>query len=74
MAYFESYTHEIIYQIREEQDKFIFKTVAPYCEEKTKMIISKDILTRALICFKEEHYDEYMALLEKAESEEEKCK
>ena len=67
--YLESYINEIESHIIEEEDKFIYEAVAPYCSGKTKMIISKDILTRALICFKEEHYDEYMALVEKAVSE-----
>lgn len=59
----------IVQQVREEQDRFIFETITPYIEDMTKMVISKKILCRALQCFQEEHFEEYMAL--KKESEEE---
>lgn len=61
-------TTKIVQQVREEQDKFIFETVEPYLIDATKMVISKRILCRALQCFQEEHFEEYMAL--KKESEE----
>ena len=62
-------TESIIQQVREEQDRFIFETVEPYIKEMTKMIISKKILCRALQCFKEEHFEEYMALIKESEEE-----
>ena len=60
-------TESIIQQVREEQDRFIFETVEPYAKEMTKMIISKKILCRALQCFQEEHFEEYMALIKESE-------
>lgn len=63
-------TTKIVQQVREEQDRFIFETVEPYLIDATKMVISKRILCRALQCFQEEHFEEYMAL--KKESEENK--
>ncbi len=62
-------TERIIQQVREEQDRFIFETVEPYIKEMTKMIISKKILCRALQCFQEEHFEEYMALRKESERE-----
>lgn len=61
-------TETIIQQVREEEDRFIFETVQPYIRDMTKMVISKKILCRALQCFQEEHFEEYIAL--KRESEE----
>ena len=61
-------TERIVQQVREEQDRFIFETITPYIKDMTKMVISKKILCRALQCFQEEHFEEYMAL--KKESEE----
>lgn len=61
-------TERIVQQVREEQDRFIFETVEPYLKDMTKMVISKKILCRALQCFQEEHFEEYIAL--KKESEE----
>jgi hypothetical protein len=58
----------LVQQVREDQDKFIFETITPYIKEMTRMVISKKILCRALQCFQEEHFEEYMAL--KKESEE----
>ena len=63
-------TYTIAKQVTEETDKFIFETIRPYCEEQSKIIVSKELLKRALICFKEEHYDEYITLQKMAESEE----
>lgn len=61
-------TNRIVQRVREEQDRFIFETVEPYLKDMTKMVISKKILCRALQCFQEEHFEEYIAL--KKESEE----
>ena len=62
-------TESIIQQVREEQDRFIFETITPYIEDMTRMIISKKILCRALQCFQEEHFEEYMALKKESEDE-----
>lgn len=63
-------TESIIQQVREEQDRFIFETVEPYIKDMTKMVISKKILCRALQCFQEEHFEEYMALKKESEEKE----
>lgn len=60
-------TEKIVQQVREEQDRFIFETVTPYIKEMTKMVISKKILCRALQCFKEEHFEEYIILKKESE-------
>lgn len=64
-------TESIVQQVREEQDRFIFETITPYIEETTKMIISKKILCRALQCFQEEHFEEYIALKKESEAQKE---
>ncbi len=56
--------------IREEHDRFVFEQIKPWCEKETKMVVSKEILCRALTCFRDEHPYEYIALKELAESEE----
>ncbi len=63
-------TETIIQKVREEEDRFIFETVQPYIRDMTKMVISKKILCRALQCFQEEHFEEYMALKEESEKNE----
>ena len=55
---------QIVEQVKEEHDRFIFETIYPYCQEKTKMVISKKILCRALEWYKKEHLDEYTELIE----------
>jgi len=60
-------TERIVQQVREEQDRFIFETVEPYLKDMTKMVISKKILCRALQCFQEEHFEEYIALKKESE-------
>lgn len=60
-------TETIIQRVSEEQDRFIFETVQPFIRDKTKMVISKKILCRALQCFQEEHFEEYMALRKESE-------
>lgn len=60
----------IVQQVREEQDRFIFETITPYIEDMTKMVISKKILCRALECFKNEHPEEFNALMNEMEDKE----
>ena len=56
---------EITTLVKEEYDRFIFKTIQPWCQEITRMTISKEILNRALICYQNEHKEEYEELLKK---------
>ena len=55
---------QIVEQVKEEHDRFVFETIYSYCQEKTKMVISKKILCRALEWYKKEHLDEYTELIE----------
>lgn len=57
---------EITTLVREEHDRFIFETIRPWCQEITKMTISKEILNRALICYQTEHKEEFEELLKKS--------
>ena len=62
-------TDKIAYTVQEEFDRFVFQTVEPYLEEMTKIVISKEILVRALICFANEHPEELKQLQEKMAEE-----
>ena len=58
-------TGEIINKVKETKDDFIFTTIARFMEndiEMSKIVMSKQILCRALICFKEEHTEEFYRL------------
>ena len=62
-------TNEIIHKVEETRDDFIFTTILRFMEqdyEMSKIPMSKQILCRALIHFKEEHSDEYYSLLDKS--------
>ena len=61
---------EIARCVTEDCDKWVFDTVSPYLEEKTEMKVSKRLLERALICFREEHPEEFEKLKKMAEGEE----
>ena len=65
---------EVIYKVAEkmteDQDRFIFEQIRPWCEENTKIVISKRILCRALELYKREHKDEYYELLKEVEDDE----
>ena len=41
--------------VTEDLENFIFTTIKPYCEEVAKMKISKELLIRALLEYKENH-------------------
>lgn len=61
-----NFTMEIAHQVEETQEDFIFTVVCKYFgqdDEISKMPISKEILRRAILCFEEEHHDEYYQLL-----------
>ena len=61
-----NFTMEIAHQVEETQEDFIFTVVYKYFgqdDEISKMPISKEILRRAILCFAEEHHDEYYQLL-----------
>lgn len=62
-------TDEITYTVQEEFDRFIFQSVEPYLEEMTKIVISKEILVRALTCFAHEYPEELKYLQEKIAKE-----
>lgn len=57
--------NKITYTMEEEFDRFIFLSVEPYLKDMTKIVISKEILVRALICFANEHPEELKHLQEK---------
>ena len=56
-----------ITKVTEEDDEFIFRHLQQYCEGMTSVTgithVPKQLLIRALICFKEEHKDEYNFLM-----------
>lgn len=39
----------VVTKVTEDQDKFIFETIRPYCEEITQQVIDKKTLSQALI-------------------------
>ena len=62
-------TAEIVEKFNETRDDFIFTTIVrSFGEyvETSKLIISKEILIRALACFREEHTEEYNRLIEES--------
>lgn len=65
--YIANYTMEIAHKVEETKDDFIFTTISKFMdleETVSKIPMSKQILCRALICFKEDHPEEYATLLE----------
>lgn len=44
-----SIVEKMVFQIAEEQDRFIFKTISPYCSRIVQHEISKNEITRALL-------------------------
>ena len=60
---------DILHKAEETQDDFVFTTIMRYLDKDTLLdarIISKKILCRALICFKEDHPEEYARLLKES--------
>lgn len=69
MEQIEKYIHEITHKVEETRDDFIFTTISTFMGqniELSKIPISKEILCRALVCFKNEHADEYYKLLDES--------
>lgn len=66
--------NEQIRLVHEDQDKFIFETIATYTDgvlaHEGIIKIPKKILERALICFRSEHPEEFMYLLKEGEKDE----
>lgn len=59
---------EYVTHVTETEDKFIFDHVSRYINEELftpeyQTIVPKRLLERALICFKEEHKDEWNVLM-----------
>lgn len=52
------FTAEIQTQCQETRDEFIFKQVKPFCENAVRMVISKELLVRALTEYFENHPEE----------------
>lgn len=59
--------------IEEDKDKFIFETIRTYTDgvlaDEGIIKIPKKLLKRALICFKAEHPEEFMYLLNGGDKE-----
>lgn len=60
--------------INEDEDKFIFETIRTYTDgvlaHEGIIKIPKKLLTRAIICFRNEHPEEFEILLKEGEEEE----
>lgn len=58
---------QFITQVSEEEDEFIFTHLQKYCEGMTSVTgithVPKQLLIRALTCFKEEHKEEFDFLM-----------
>ena len=50
---------DFIIKLEETRSDFIFETIYPYCEERTRMKISKNLLIRALREYKKNHPKEF---------------
>ena len=62
-------TTQIICEFNETMDDFVFTSIARAFgkdEEMSRLIMSKEILRRALVCFREEHAEEYYRLLDES--------
>ena len=65
----ENYTLDIIHKVTETRDDFIFQTVLKSFELTDKLpdlIISKELLRRAIACFSVEHKEEFEKLREES--------
>ena len=51
----EDIMNAVSHKVTEDFENFIFKTIQPYCEEVAEMKISKELLVRALLEYKENH-------------------
>ena len=63
-------THRILHRMTEEKNRLVLDTIQQYLingdwqdsGEIERMVISKALIKRALICFKNEHPEEFEAL------------
>lgn len=58
------FTDKIVTTVKEDTDRFIFETVGEYLSMKCQVIIPKQVLVRSIECFKQEHKEEFDALME----------
>lgn len=64
-----SITTQIICEFNETKDDFIFTSIARAFEKDeimSKVPMSKEIMKRALLCFRDEHTEEYHRLLDES--------
>jgi hypothetical protein len=55
----------VSYKVTETFEDFIFEIVSPYLMQTHDVkVLSKEMLGRALLCFMQEHPDEYKQLIE----------
>lgn len=62
--------HKITAQMREDEENFIYENVSPYLCDYFKAVIPKELLTRAIVCFANEHKEEYETIMERARARE----
>lgn len=55
---------KIVTTVREDSDRFIFETVGEWLSVGCKVIVPKQVLLRSIECFKQEHKEEFDALME----------
>ena len=73
----ENLIYTITHKVEETRDDFIFTTISSFMDndiEMSKIPMSKQILCRALICFQQEHADEYYRLLDESRARMEQIK
>lgn len=58
------FTDKIVTTVKEDSDRFIFETVGEWLSVECKLIIPKQVLLRSIECFKQEHKEEFDALME----------
>lgn len=66
---------QIIDQVIEEKDRFIFHTIVMYLQNNEeissemtdRLVVSKKILVRAMQCFIKEHSEEYQMLMKEVD-------
>ena len=65
--HYKNLTAQFITEVEEHEEEFMFKHLQQYCEGMSAYTgvtrVPKKLLLRALICFKEEHQEEYKVLM-----------
>lgn len=56
---------DIAFKVTEDYEKFIFRTISPYCNQVVDQIIPKKLLSIALTTYKAEHSEEWNTIMEK---------